>query len=67
LKSVNNTHLIAAFIVAVLLFGGGPITAGIINGGMNGNRWIAERSWMRTPALFALDLGIVLGWVIFEP
>jgi hypothetical protein len=69
MKSTNNTPLVIAFSVIVvlfLLFGGGAMTGGMMNGGMSGNGWMAERSWMWTPAFLALGLGIVLGWVIFK-
>jgi len=69
MKSTDNTPLVIAFVVVVLLFllfGGGAMTGGMMNGGMNGNGWMAERSWMWTPALIALCLGVVLGWVIFK-
>ncbi len=72
MKSTNNTPLIIAFVVVVLLFllfGGGAMTGGMnggMHGGMNGSGWMAERSWMWTPTLIALCLGVVLGLVIFK-
>jgi hypothetical protein len=72
MKSTNNTPLVIAFAIVVvlfLLFGGGAMTGGMnggMHGGMNGNGWMAERSWMWTPALIALCLGVVLGWVVFK-
>jgi hypothetical protein len=69
MKSTTNTPLVIAFAVVVLLFlffGGGAMTGGMMNGGMNGSGWMAERSWMWPPALIALCLGIVLGWVVFK-
>jgi hypothetical protein len=65
MKSSNNSPLVIAFAIVIvffLLFGGGAMTGGM----MNGSGWMAERSWMWTPAFFALGLGIVLGWVIFK-
>jgi hypothetical protein len=69
MKSTTNSPLVIAFSVVVvlfLLFGGGAMTGGMMKNGMSGNGWMAERSWMWTPAFFALGLGIVLGWVIFK-
>lgn len=68
MKSTNNTSLVVAFVVVIVLFlffGGGAMTGGM-NGGMNGSGWMAERSWMWTPTLITLCLGVVLGWVIFK-
>jgi len=65
MKSTNNISLVISFAVVIVLFlffGGGAITGGMMNGGMNGSGWMAERSWMWTPALLALSLG----WVIFK-
>ena len=65
LKTINNISLVIAFgvvVVLFMLFGGGAMTGGMMNGGMNGSGWMAERSWMWTPALLALSLG----WVIFK-
>ena len=69
LKTINNISLVIAFgvvVVLFMLFGGGAMTGGIMNGGMNGSGWMIERNWMWTPAFLALGLGIVLGWVIFK-
>jgi hypothetical protein len=69
MKSTSNKRLVAAFfavVVLFLLFGGGAMTGGVMNGGMNGSGWMGERSWMWTPALLALGLGVVLGWAIFK-
>jgi hypothetical protein len=73
MKSSTDTRLVIAFVVVValfLLFGGGAVTGGTMNGGMNGGMhgtgWLDERGWMWTPALLALGLGVVLGWVIFR-
>jgi hypothetical protein len=52
--------------VLFLLFGGGAMTGGMMNGGMHGSGWMGERSWMWTPALVTLGLGVVLGWLIFK-
>jgi hypothetical protein len=49
MKTTNNTPLVIAFSIAVmlfLLFGGGAMTGGMMNGGMNGSGWMAGRSWM---------------------
>ena len=73
MNTKNNTPLVIAFVIVVvlfLLFGGGAMTGGMMNGGMhnglNENGWMGERSWMWFPALITFGLGIVLGWVIFK-
>jgi hypothetical protein len=69
MNKTTNTPLVIAFVVVVvlfLLFGGGAMTGGMMNGGMNGSGWMSERSWMWTPTLLALGLGLVLGWAIFK-
>jgi hypothetical protein len=73
MNTTNKTPYVIAFVFVVvlfLLFGGGAMTGGMMNGGMNGGMhgsgWLAERSWMWTPTLLALGLGVVLGWVIFK-
>ena len=69
MNTKNNTPLVIAFVIVVvlfLLFGGGAMTGGMMNGGMNGSGWMSERSWMWFPALITLSLGVVLGWVIFK-
>lgn len=65
----SNTPLIIAFVVVVallVLFGGGAMTSGMMNGGAHGTGWMDERGWMWTPALIALCLGVALGWVIYK-
>ena len=73
MNTKNNTPLVIAFIVVVvlfLLFGGGAMTGGMMNGGMhngyNENGWMSNRGWMWFPTLITLGLGVVLGWVIFN-
>ena len=73
MNTKNNTPLVIAFIVVVvlfLLFGGGAMTGGMMNGGMhngyNENGWMSNRGWMWFPTLITLGLGVVLGWVIFK-
>ena len=69
MNTTTNTPLVIAFVVVIalfLLFGGGAMTGGMMNGGMHGSGWMGERSWMWTPALLTLGLGVVLGWVIFK-
>ncbi len=69
MNKTTNTPLVIAFVAVIalfLLFGGGAMTGGMMNGGMSGSGWMSERSWMWTPALVALGLGLVLGWVIFK-
>ena len=73
MNTKNNTPLVIAFVVFVvlfLLFSGGAMTGGMMNGdmngGMHGSGWLSERGWMWIPALITLGLGVVLGWVIFK-
>jgi hypothetical protein len=69
MNTKTNTPLVMAFVVVVvlfLLFGGGAMTSGMMNGGMHETGWMGERSWMWTPTLLTLVLGVVLGWVIFK-
>jgi preprotein translocase subunit SecG len=77
MNTKNNTPLVIAFVLVIvlfLLFGGGAMTGGMMNsginngmnGGMHGNGWLDERSWMWFPAVITLGLGIVLGWIIFK-
>ena len=68
----NPSLIVAIVLVAVLflLFGGGALSGGMTHGGMNGGAngggWMGDRSWMWTPAILALGLGVVLGWVAFK-
>ncbi len=73
MNTKNNTPLVIAFVVIIvlfLLFGGGAMTGGMMNGGMhdgyNENGWMSDRSWLWFPALITLGIGVVLGWVIFK-
>lgn len=77
MNTKNNTPLVIAFVLVIVLFflfGVGAMTGGMMNsginngmhGGMNGNGWLDERSWMWFPALITLGLGVVLGWIIFK-
>ena len=69
MNTTASTPLVIAFVVVVvlfLLFGGAAMTGGMVNGGMHGSGWMGERSWMWTPALLTLGLGVMLGWVIFK-
>lgn len=68
LMNTSTNTLVSALVIVVvlfLLFGGGAITGGM-NGGMHGSGWMNERSWMWTPTLLTLGLGVVLGWAIFK-
>ena len=68
-KPTTNSPLLIAFVVVVvlfLLFGGGAMTGGMMNDGVQGRGWMGERSWMWTPTLLTLCLGIALGWIIFK-
>lgn len=65
----NNSPLLIAFVVVVVLFvlfGGGAMTGGMMNGGIDEGGWMANRGWMWTPTLITLGLGVVLGWMIFS-
>ena len=69
MKETNNTGLIIAFIVVVvlfLLFGGGAMTGAMMSGGMMGRGTMGGISWMWIPTLLTLGIGILLGWAIFE-
>ena len=69
MNTKTNTLLVIAFgvvVVLFLLFGGGAMTGGMMNGGMNGRGWMGDRSWMWFPAIFTLVIGIALGWLIFK-
>ena len=65
----TNKPLVIALVVVVLLFllfGGGALSGGMMNGGMDRSGWMADRGWMWSPALVTLCLGVVLGWIIFK-
>jgi len=65
--TATNTLFIIAFVAVVLLsvfFGGGAMTGDTIKGGTGEAGWMIERSWMWTPALISLVLGLLLGGVI---
>jgi len=69
MKSPTNSSLVIAFVVVALLFllfGGGAMTGGMTYDGAHGGGWMGERSWLWTPTLVTLGLGVVLGWVIFR-
>ncbi len=69
MNTTTNTPLVIAFAIVVvlfLLFGGGAMTGGMMNGGAHGTGWVGDGSWMWTPALLTLVLGVVLGWAIFN-
>jgi hypothetical protein len=69
LKEPRNSSLVTAFVVVILLFllfGGGAMSGGMMNDGLHGRGWMGERSWMWTPTLVTLGLGVVLGWAIFR-
>lgn len=66
-RNTPTTPLILVFVVVVvlfLLFDGGVMNGRMMNGGVNGNEWMDERSRMWTPAL--PTLGLVPGWILFE-
>lgn len=69
----SNTIIGALVIVAALflLFGGGALTGGFLDGPhgggwMPGNEWMTNRTWMWTPTILTLGIGILLGWVLFR-
>jgi len=65
MKAISNAPLITSYIVVVslfLFFCGGAMTGGMMNDG----GWTGERSWMWTPAILTLGLGVVLGWAIVK-
>lgn len=69
MQSGTNSPLVIVFVVVVLvflLFGGGALSGGMMNDGGHGSGWMGERSWMWTPTLVTLCLGVVLGWIIFK-
>jgi hypothetical protein len=69
MKTTPNVPLIIAFVAVIvlfLLFGGGAITQGMMNGGTHGSGWMVERNWMWTPTLLTLGLVVALGWVLFR-
>ncbi|MCX6169979.1 MAG: hypothetical protein NTX65_11595 [Ignavibacteriales bacterium] len=68
----NNPLIIALIVVIVLflLFGGGAMSGGMMNGGMHNGLneigWMSNRSWMWTPTVLTLVIGVILGWFIFK-
>lgn len=69
MKTTTNRSVVIAFIVvlvALALFGGRAMTAGIMNGGVYESGWMTVQGWMWTPASITLGLGVVLGWFIFK-
>ena len=69
MKTTTNRPVVIAFVIVVValaLFGGRAMTAGVMNGGVLESGWMGVHSWMWTPALFTLGLGVVLGWFIFK-
>jgi H+/Cl- antiporter ClcA len=68
MKTINNTPLVLAFIIVVvvfLLFCGGAITMTMIYSEMNKNGLMNNVSWLWLPALIAFILSILLGWALF--
>ena len=68
MNQTNNTALILAFVVVVLLFlflGGGMATGTMMSGGMMGRGIMGGVSWMWLPTVLTLGLGLLLGWIIF--
>ena len=68
MNQTNNTALILAFVVVVLLFlflGGGMATGTMMSGGMMDRGMMGGLSWMWLATLLTMGLGLLLGWVIF--
>ena len=68
MNATNNTALVIAFVVVLvlfLLFGGGAMTGATMSGGMMGSGRMGGTSWMWIPTLLTLGIGILLGWAIF--
>jgi hypothetical protein len=68
MNATNNTALVIAFAIAVvllLLFGGGAMSGATLSGGMMGNGTMGGISWMWIPAVLMLGLGVLLVWAIF--
>ncbi len=69
MKSETKRILVITFIVIaafILLFGGGAMNGGIMDGGMNGSGWMGGHSWTWASALLTFGLGVLVGWVIFK-
>lgn len=67
--TATNSSLVVAFAVVVLLFvffAGGALMEGMSNGGMEGGGWMGVSTWMWTPTLLSLGLGVVLVRVIYK-
>ena len=68
MKETNNTGLVIAFVVVVvlfLLFGGGAMTGATMSGGMMGGGTMGGISWMLIPTLLTLGLGVLIGGAIW--
>ena len=68
MKETNNTGLIIAFVVVVvlfLLFGGGTMTGATMSGGMMGGGTMGGISWMWIPVLLIVGLGVLIGGAIW--
>ena len=68
MKETNNTGLVIAFVVVVvlfLLFGGGAMTGATMSGGMMGGGMVGGFSWMWIPALLTLGLDVLIGGAIW--
>jgi hypothetical protein len=64
-----ETPLFVAFVVVAglfVLFSGGAMTGGMMNGGLHVNGWLDDRGWMWTPALLTFAIGLVLAWAIYR-
>ncbi len=65
----NKTVLITIVLVAIglmLVFGDGTMSSRMMDGGMFENRLSLMNTWVWTPALFTLGLGVIIGWVLFK-
>jgi len=65
----NETPLVLAFIIVVivfLLFCGGAIASTMMNSEVCKPGLMGNISWMWIPAIVALLVSVLLGWVIFQ-
>ncbi len=68
MNETNKTGLVIAFVVVVvlfLLFGSGAMSGATMSGGMMGDGMMGGISWMWTPMLLTVGLGVLIGWAIW--
>ena len=69
MDTTNKTVLVTIVLVAIglmLVFGDGTMIGRMIDGEMFENRLSLMNTWLWTPALFTLGLGVIIGWVLFK-